>query len=106
MRASALATAVLYLPYYLLAIPGLLRGEGLGKAGGTIRQFAWVYAVGMFLNMSIVLAIELQELMANSPLAPRLGYYWIPCGLYWVVPLLVLIRLQKEDATTVAIKEE
>ena len=49
------------------------------------------------MNMTIVLLMELRELMVGSALAPSLGFYWVPCGAYWVVPLLVLLRLTRES---------
>ena len=98
MRWSALATAWLYAPYYAAAIPTLLRGDGLGS--GWLRQYAWLYAIGMLVNMSIVLALELRELVAATSLAPSLGAYWIPTGAYWLVPLYVLDRLVREQIMT------
>ena len=96
-RWSAFGTALLFAPYYILAIPSLASGRGLGAQGTLIRRLSWVYGAGMFVNMSVVLVLELVELAAGSELAPALGPYWIPCGLYWVVPLVVLLRLVRED---------
>ena len=97
MRASALVTALFYAPYYVMAVPPLLRGQGLGNFGSLLRKYAWTFAVGMLGNMTIVLLLELREAVAGSELAPSIGYYWIPCGLYWVVPLCVLVRLVTES---------
>ena len=101
MRASALGTAVLYFPFYPLAIGALLAGQGLGSPGSLTRRYGHVYGCGMLLNMTIVLAMEAIELFCGTALAPSLGAYWIPCGAYWLVPLLVLRRLWREDAESV-----
>ena len=98
MRYSALLTAVVYAPYYVLASITLYRGDGLGKHNSMVRYYAWFYAVGMFLNMTIVLILELIELYKQSPLAPTLGLYWIACGSYWLTPLLVWLRLKNEHS--------
>ena len=105
MRASALATAVAYAPYYALAIPALLRGRGLGARGSWLRRYAYAYAVGMGANMTVVLALELAEWRAASALAPRLGFYWVPVLLYWAVPALVWRRLRREDAAAEGTKQ-
>ena len=97
MQASALGTAILYFPYYVLAIRALLCGEGLGAQGSMLRGYAKVYGYGMLLNMSIVLVMEATELAYKTALAPSLGVYWLPCGSYWLVPLLVLRRLWREE---------
>ena len=69
------------------------------------RQFLTMISVifnvfGMLVNMSIVLALELRELVAATSLAPSLGAYWIPTGAYWLVPLYVLDRLVREQIMT------
>ena len=97
MRYSALLTAFIYAPYYVVATISLLKGDGLGKRSSFVRNYSWVYAVGMFVNMSIVLSLEYNEFRLGSRLAPKLGLYWIPCGSYWLIPFLLIFRLQRES---------
>jgi hypothetical protein len=97
MRASALVTAIAFMPYYVLAIDALLRGSGLGVPGSQLRRYARVYAIGMFLNMTIVFGLEFKEFVQGSKLAPHLGFYWCTVLAYWVVPALVALRLRSED---------
>ena len=97
MRYSALITAIIYAPYYVIATISLLKGDGLGKRSSFVRNYSWVYAVGMFVNMSIVLSLEYNEFRLGSKLAPKLGFYWIPCGSYWLIPFLLIFRLQRES---------
>ena len=97
MRYSALLTALIYAPYYVVATISLLKGDGLGKRSSFVRNYSWVYAVGMFVNMSIVLSLEYNEFRLGSKLAPKLGFYWIPCGSYWLIPFLLIFRLQRES---------
>ena len=98
MRYSALVTAVLFLPYYVLAIRALLTGEGLGIPGSVTRKLAKVYAIGMSANMCIVFMMEAMEAMKQSRLSPKLGLYWVTVVPYLVVPVLVLQRLKHEMA--------
>ena len=70
MRLSALATAVIYLPYYFLAIRALLSGAGLGLPDSLTRRYAKMYAIGMFANMSVVMWLEIAEFIKGSNLAP------------------------------------
>ena len=97
MKYSALVSALLFAPFYLLAVPQLMKGNGFGTKGSFRRNFAYVYAVGMAANMGIVLYMEFYEYFSGSSLAPSLGFYWIPCGAYFVVPLVLLARLIRED---------
>ena len=99
MRWSALGTAAAFAPYYALAVPALLRGDGLGARGSRVRRYALCYAVGMGLNMTVVLGLELREWAGGTALAPRwAAHYWVPVLLYWLVPALVWRRLRREDA--------
>ena len=83
-----------------------LHGQGLGNQNSFIRTYSFYYAYGMFINMSIVLYLELKEYYNNTTLAPSLGFYWIPCGAYWIVPLLIIIRMRKEDKQYGTMKNE
>ena len=106
MRWSAFITAIVYAPYYVIASKCLFYGQGLGNQNSFIRTYSFYYAYGMFINMSIVLYLELKEYYNNTTLAPSLGFYWIPCGAYWIVPLLIIIRMRKEDKQYGTIKNE
>lgn len=46
MRASALVTALIFFPYYMLAIEAFVKGEGLGGQQSFVRTYAYMYGYG------------------------------------------------------------
>lgn len=87
MRWSALATALLFLPYYLVMIWRLLvRGAGL-PAAGPLHTYSWLFVWIMGTNMSIVLSLELFHFLQQDHLAPQLGPMLGTVGLYLLVPI-------------------
>ena len=67
------------------------------RTGSLVRRYGHVYSIGTLVNVTIVMCLQLSELVQGTRLAPRLGFYWRTVLPYSLVPAFVARRLHNEE---------
>ena len=95
-RASAGITALLFLPFnVLMTLRLLVWGHPLPLPHERFMWlYSWTFACIMFLNMTVILSIELYHYANSTPLAPQLAPMLATVGAYWVAPLVLAWQLK------------
>ena len=103
-RVSAGVTALLFFPFNIcMALRLLVRGNGLPLPHEHFMWlYAWTFSAVMFLNMTVILSIELYHYVMRTPLAPALAPMLATVGAYWVAPIALAWQLRAAGVASAA----